>query len=58
MGHNDCAGKVIFVNKTAPTKEWKSVIDYHVLGDTDEWVRQVILDWMTMKMSDWEGPLK
>ncbi|OBZ89146.1 NAD-dependent histone deacetylase HST3 [Choanephora cucurbitarum] len=32
-------GKVVFVNKTAPSKEWDKVFDYEVLGDTDDWVK-------------------
>lgn len=31
-------GRVIFINKTKPTKEWDAVFDYEVMGDTDEWV--------------------
>ncbi|CEG75512.1 Putative Yor025wp-like protein [Rhizopus microsporus] len=37
--HTNKSGKVVFVNRTAPTKEWDSVFDYEVLGDTDDWVR-------------------
>jgi NAD-dependent SIR2 family protein deacetylase len=29
---------VIFVNKTPPAKEWDTIFDYHVEGETDEWV--------------------
>lgn len=36
--HSTRNGKVIFINRTAPTKEWDKVFDYEVLGDTDDWV--------------------
>ena len=48
------AGKVIFVNKTAPGSEWEGVIDYHVAGETDRWVEKVIEDWKKARPSDWE----
>jgi NAD-dependent histone deacetylase SIR2 len=48
------AGKVIFVNKTAPGTEWSDVIDYHVVGETDRWVEKVLEDWKKMRPSDWE----
>lgn len=48
------AGKVIFVNKTAPGSEWNDVIDYHVAGETDRWVEKVIEDWKKARPSDWE----
>ncbi|KAJ3488208.1 hypothetical protein NLI96_g3022 [Meripilus lineatus] len=48
------AGKVIFVNKTAPGSEWNGIIDYHVQGETDEWVEKVVEDWKRMRPSDWE----
>ena len=47
-------GKVVFVNKTAPGSEWSDVIDYHVAGETDEWVEKVLEDWKKMRPSDWE----
>lgn len=47
-------GKVIFVNKTPPGSEWSDVIDYHVAGETDEWVERVLEDWKKMRPSDWE----
>ncbi|KAI8335473.1 DHS-like NAD/FAD-binding domain-containing protein [Chlamydoabsidia padenii] len=31
-------GRVIFINKTKPTKEWDPVFDYEVMGDADSWV--------------------
>ncbi|KAI8393330.1 DHS-like NAD/FAD-binding domain-containing protein [Radiomyces spectabilis] len=37
--HSTKTGRVIFVNRTPPTKEWEKVFDYEVQGDTDEWVR-------------------
>ncbi|KAI1788807.1 DHS-like NAD/FAD-binding domain-containing protein [Ganoderma leucocontextum] len=48
------AGKVIFVNKTAPGSEWDGIIDYHVAGETDQWVEKVIEDWKKARPSDWE----
>ncbi|KAK0466439.1 DHS-like NAD/FAD-binding domain-containing protein [Desarmillaria tabescens] len=48
------AGKVVFVNKTAPGSEWSDVIDYHVAGETDAWVDKVIEDWKKMRPADWE----
>lgn len=48
------AGRVIFVNKTAPGSEWDGIIDYHVAGETDKWVERVKADWQQMKRSDWE----
>ena len=47
-------GKVVFVNKTPPGGEWSNVIDYHVEGETDEWVEKVLEDWKKMRPSDWE----
>ncbi|EJF66826.1 DHS-like NAD/FAD-binding domain-containing protein [Dichomitus squalens LYAD-421 SS1] len=48
------AGKVVFVNKTAPGSEWDSLIDYHVSGETDRWVEKVIEDWKKARPADWE----
>ncbi|OCH87462.1 DHS-like NAD/FAD-binding domain-containing protein [Obba rivulosa] len=48
------AGKVIFVNKTAPGSEWDGIIDYHVEGETDKWAEKVIEDWKKLRPSDWE----
>ncbi|KAL6298694.1 DHS-like NAD/FAD-binding domain-containing protein [Sparassis latifolia] len=48
------AGKVIFVNKTAPGSEWNGIIDYHVEGEADRWVNKVVEDWKKMRPSDWE----
>lgn len=48
------AGKVIFVNKTAPGSEWEGIIDYHIEGETDRWVERVIEDWKKMRPQDWE----
>jgi NAD+-dependent protein deacetylase SIR2 len=47
-------GKVIFVNKTAPPNEWAGIIDYHVEGETDQWVDKVLEDWKKMRPADWE----
>ncbi|THH19042.1 hypothetical protein EW146_g2049 [Bondarzewia mesenterica] len=48
------AGKVIFVNKTAPGSEWNGIIDYHVDGETDAWVERVVDDWKKARPVDWE----
>jgi hypothetical protein len=47
-------GKVVFVNRTAPGSEWADIIDYHVAGDTDVWVKRVLRDWKKMRPADWE----
>ena len=47
-------GKVIFVNKTAPGSEWSDVIDFHIEGESDRWVEQVLEDWKRMRPADWE----
>ncbi|KAG0707519.1 DHS-like NAD/FAD-binding domain-containing protein [Suillus ampliporus] len=47
-------GKVVFVNKTPPGSEWSDIIDYHVAGETDEWVEKVLEDWKKLRPSDWE----
>lgn len=51
---NAMKGKVIFVNKTAPSSEWDGIIDYHVEGETDAWVERVLEDWKRMRPADWE----
>ncbi|KZT74990.1 DHS-like NAD/FAD-binding domain-containing protein [Daedalea quercina L-15889] len=48
------AGKVIFVNKTAPSSEWDGIIDYHVVGETDKWAEMVVDEWKKRRPSDWE----
>ncbi|KAH9913192.1 DHS-like NAD/FAD-binding domain-containing protein [Fomitopsis serialis] len=48
------AGKVIFVNKTAPSSEWDGIIDYHIVGETDKWAETVVEEWKRMWPSDWE----
>lgn len=48
------AGKVVFVNKTAPGSEWDGMIDYHVKGESDRWVEKVLEDWKKMRPADWE----
>lgn len=53
-GKHAWAGHVVFVNKTAPGSEWDGIIDYHVAGETDEWVEEVIREWKHYKRSDWE----
>lgn len=47
-------GKVIFVNKTAPSSEWDGIIDYHIEGETDAWVERVLDDWKRARPADWE----
>ncbi|KAF8167681.1 DHS-like NAD/FAD-binding domain-containing protein [Crassisporium funariophilum] len=46
--------KVVFVNKTAPGSEWSDVIDYHIVGETDQWTTKVVEDWKKMRPVDWE----
>lgn len=48
------AGKVIFVNMTAPASEWHDIIDYHVAGATDAWSERVLQDWKTRRPADWQ----
>ena len=48
------AGKVVFINKTAPGSEWDGIIDYHVAGETDRWVEKVVEDWKKARPQDWE----
>ncbi|KAF9040444.1 DHS-like NAD/FAD-binding domain-containing protein [Hymenopellis radicata] len=48
------AGKVIYVNKTAPGGDWSDIIDYHVSGETDAWVSKVEEDWRKSRPADWE----
>lgn len=52
------AGKVIFVNKTAPGAEWDGIIDYHVVGETDKWVERVLEEWKKLRPADWEVQTK
>lgn len=52
------AGKVIFVNKTAPGAEWDGIIDYHVVGDTDKWAERVLEEWRRLRPADWEVQTK
>lgn len=44
---------VIFVNKTAPAKEWDGIIDYHVQSETDSWVKSVVECWQVERPRDW-----
>jgi NAD-dependent histone deacetylase SIR2 len=46
--------KVVFVNRTPPDSSWNGSIDYHVEGDTDDWVDMVLKDWKKMRPGDWE----
>ncbi|KAG8744349.1 hypothetical protein FRC10_010329 [Ceratobasidium sp. 414] len=46
---------VVFVNRTPPPLgEWTGVIDYHVEGDADTWVAQVLGEWKKSRPADWE----
>lgn len=47
-------GVVVFVNATAPSKEWEGVIDYHIEGQTDAWVERFEEDWRKICPRDWE----
>lgn len=47
-------GKVVFVNKTPPGSEWSDVIDYHIMGEIDQWIEKVTEDWRRIRPSDWE----
>ncbi|CAO3591676.1 unnamed protein product [Absidia cylindrospora] len=42
-------GRVIFINKTKPTKEWDTVFDYEVMGDADTWVTLTEEKWLDTK---------
>ncbi|EPQ60379.1 DHS-like NAD/FAD-binding domain-containing protein [Gloeophyllum trabeum ATCC 11539] len=48
------AGKVVFVNKTAPGSEWEGIIDYWVQADTDTWSEKTLDEWKKMRPADWE----
>ncbi|TFK56695.1 DHS-like NAD/FAD-binding domain-containing protein [Heliocybe sulcata] len=48
------AGKVVFVNKTAPGSEWEGIIDYWVEADTDSWSEKTLEEWKKMRPADWE----
>lgn len=43
--HAQKKGKVVFVNRTEPSKEWEDIIDYHVMGDADQWV-ELLENWI------------
>ncbi|KAF8598536.1 DHS-like NAD/FAD-binding domain-containing protein [Ceratobasidium sp. AG-I] len=45
---------VVFVNRTPPPPEWTGILDYHVQGDTDTWVAQVLSEWRRARPADWE----
>ncbi|EIW70370.1 hypothetical protein TREMEDRAFT_16281, partial [Tremella mesenterica DSM 1558] len=47
-------GKVIFINQTAPSKEWQGIIDVHIQGETDKWVQKVEEEWKKIRPGDWE----
>ncbi|WVQ72472.1 hypothetical protein IAR50_002025 [Cryptococcus sp. DSM 104548] len=46
-------GMVVFVNATAPSKEWEGIIDVHIEGETDMWVEKVEEDWRSVRPGDW-----
>lgn len=35
-------GQVVFINKSPPGAEWADYIDYHIQGETDDWVTRVL----------------
>ncbi|RUS20902.1 DHS-like NAD/FAD-binding domain-containing protein, partial [Endogone sp. FLAS-F59071] len=43
--HAQKKGKVVFVNRTEPSKEWEDIIDYHIMGDADQWV-ELLESWI------------
>jgi len=47
-------GKVVFVNKVKPDHGWSDIIDYHIEGETDRWVENVLEDWKRMRPDDWK----
>ncbi|KAK4686726.1 hypothetical protein P7C73_g3393, partial [Tremellales sp. Uapishka_1] len=47
-------GLVVFVNQSAPSKEWEGIIDIHIQGETDTWVERVEEEWRRVKPGDWE----
>jgi NAD-dependent histone deacetylase SIR2 len=47
-------GIVVYVNATAPSKEWEGVIDYHIMGETDVWVGTCEAEWRRVRPGDWE----
>lgn len=51
---HDKKGIVVFVNATAPSKEWEGIIDYHIEGQTDTWVERLEEDWKKLCPRDWE----
>lgn len=52
---HDRKGIVVFVNATAPpSREWDGVIDFHVEGQTDQWVEGVEAEWRKVRPQDWE----
>jgi NAD+-dependent protein deacetylase SIR2 len=53
-GGKPSKGLVLFVNRTPPSSEWSDVIDYHVAGNTDDWVESVIHEWKKSRPQDWE----
>lgn len=48
-------GQVIFVNKSPPGAEWAEYIDYHVQGETDAWVENVMAEWRRIRPADFEA---
>ncbi|EJD37942.1 DHS-like NAD/FAD-binding domain-containing protein [Auricularia subglabra TFB-10046 SS5] len=37
--------RIVLVNETAPSAEWKDIIDVHIAASCDEWVARVLDDW-------------
>ncbi len=50
--------KVIYVNKEPPSSEWNGFIDFHVQGNTDDWVKGVEEEWKRSMPGDWEMQTK
>lgn len=48
-------GRVVFVNKTAPGKEWDGVFDTWVEGECDRWVDGVEREWRRVRGRDFEA---
>jgi len=52
--HEKKTGIVVFVNATRPSKEWEGIIDYHIEGETDQWVERMEEEWKRVRPQDWE----
>jgi len=51
--HKVEGGLVVYVNKTPPPAPYRYVIDYHLVGDADHWVKTVVGHWETVKHKGW-----